>query len=74
MKEEYYEMMLMSTYGTNAQVVKTKLNYWRRYYNIQVPRDCSQPLPTYRNYVIPQYRVSSTYYTVGEIVYKYIGK
>ena len=30
MKEEYYEIMLMSTYGTNVQVVKTKLNYWRR--------------------------------------------
>ena len=30
MKEEYYEMMLISTYRTNDQVAKTKLNYWRR--------------------------------------------
>ena len=30
MKEEYYEMMLMSTYGENEQVAKTKLNCWQR--------------------------------------------
>ena len=30
MKEEHYEMMLMSIYGENEQVAKTKLNCWRR--------------------------------------------
>ena len=46
MKEEYYEIILMSNYGTNEKASKTKLDNWWRDDNPKESRDFSQPLTT----------------------------